>query len=123
MKRIDITPHIISHCLSNTELVNLIGDRVSSPGFQLSEGVEEPNPKIAFKQVGDRYAFYVRGGTQKEARKIAFMVTDLFVENVVPFSGVNLLDVVANGSIVDEQLKNDKGFECFFYLTFNFYES
>lgn len=125
---VDLTPLIIQYCKSLEDLVSLVGERIISPAFDLKDGENEANPKIAVKQVGGgdeyyKYQFTIQGDTQQSAREVAMVLKRHLQRDVVDLPSVHLEWVRIDGSINDNINEKSRNPEVFFYANFYFLEA
>lgn len=125
---IDLTPLLITHCKSISDLVSLVGDRIVSPAFDLKDGENETNPKLAIKQVGGgsdhyKYQFLFQGDTLADAREAALILKRNFQRTVVDLPSIHLEWIEIDGSIIDNTNEQSRNPEVFFYAKFYFLEA
>lgn len=125
---VDLTPLIIQYCKTLTDLVSLVGDRIIASSFDLKDGNNEANPKLAVKQVGGgddyyKYQFLVRADTLQSARQVALILKRHLQREVVDLPSVNLEWIRIDGSITDNYDEQSRNPEAFFYANFYFLEA
>lgn len=116
---VDVSGLIRTYLLSKTAVTDLVGQRVFASKFptNTSSNVDnESNPKVSFRQVGGspsaedyRYTFIVRAQTELEARQIAVIIANQFIQenfSIQDEDGNNLsywaeLDTSFNDSVDD----------------------